>query len=269
VGKVLKLTLKLAAKFLRDGSLFFLAAITILSTTSGGVRNSEPDRDRSLRTDDELEIRCEFYPTRPYPDESVVPTFIVIAQDGHARALRYQLHDQTKNIASYEGVLPSDDVRRLFARVRTAFRLPKYRKDYDRKLVYETDGFYLALKHRKAKATEMSGGLETKPDDVRALVRELSEVWKRLKEAPPAFAYLTAHPVEKGRLMRLKREAPAQLTRIESLPEVLKSFLIPVVTQPLDFYALTQAQYEEINRHKLLMIYKGIGHELTVFSSSR
>lgn len=265
----MELKLKSTAKFLRDGSLFFLAAITILSTTSGVVGNSEPDRDRSLRTDSELEIRCEFYPTRPYPDESVVPTFIVIAQDGRARALQYQLRDQTKNIASYEGVLPSNDIRRLFARVRAALRLPKHRKDFDRRLVYESDGFYLALKHQKVSVKEMSGGLETRPEEIRALVREISELWKRLKEVPPAYAYLTSSPIDTDRLRRLRHEYKVHLTPIESLPATLQALLIPIVTQPRNFYPLTRSQYDQYQTYHHPLIYKGFGYEPLLILSAK
>jgi len=260
--------LKSLAKSLSYLNLCFFVTTT-LGMASKGIGNSEPDGSKSRRADNELEIRSEFYPTSPSPDESVAPTFIVIAQDGRTRALRYQLREQTKNVASYEGVLPGDEVQRLIARVQAAFRLHKHRKDYDRRWVYESDGFYLALKQPEGKVKEISGGLETRPQEVRALVREISELWKSLKEVPPAYAYLTARPVEKDRLRRLKREGPARLTAIESLPAALKSFLIPVVTQPINFYALTQAQYDALQRHKRPMTYKGFGYELTVISSTK
>jgi hypothetical protein len=269
VAKMMELRPKSTDKFLRNLSLLSIMTITVLGSVSSGIGKVGPDGKRGLRTLSDVEIRCEFYPTGPYYDDSVAPTFIVIAQDGRTRALQYQLRDQTKNVSSYEGVLPSDDVQRLFARVEAGFRLPKHRKDYDRRLIYESDGFYLALKQRKAKIKEMSGGLETKPEEVRALVREMSELWKKLKEVKPAYAYLTARPVEKDRLRRLKREGPSRMTAIESLPAGIQSLLIRVVTQPLDFYPLIQPQHDQIKTYKQPVTYKGTGYELSLFQSAK
>jgi hypothetical protein len=214
------------------------------------------------------EIRLEFYPTGPY-DDSVVPIFMVIGQDGRAHALRYGLRDPTKNVAAYEGVLPEAEVQRLFARVNGAFRLPKHRKDYDRRLVYESDGFYLAVSSHNAKVKEMFGAVETRPEEVRALVTEMSDLWKRLSEVPPAYAYLTSRSVEKDRLRRLKREGPSRLTSIESLPAFLQSLLISVVTQPRNFYPLTQEQYNQIQTYKRPMTYRGAGYELTIILAAK
>lgn len=209
---------------------FALLCIGITSLATAGREDGTrsagiPIPGAKQRNPTDVEIRFEFYPTGPY-DDSVAPLFMILGQDGRARALRYHLRDQTKNVASYEGMLLQAEVHRLFARVREVFRLPKHRKDYDRRLIYESDGFYLALKQQAGRVKEMSGGLETRPDEVRSLITDMRELWKQLKEVPPGHAYITSRPVEKDRLRRLKHEGPSRLTSIESLRATLQSLLI-------------------------------------------
>jgi hypothetical protein len=227
-------------------------------STSTMVRHHQPP---------DVEIRFEFYPTTAY-DDSVAPTFMVVGQDGHAQALRFQLRDQSRNIASYEGVLPRPEVQRLFARVSAAIRLPKYRQDYDPKLIYESDSFYLALKQQASRVEEISGGLETRPDEVRSLITDIREVWKQLQEVQPAYAYLSSRPIDKDRLRLLKRKKD-YLTPITSLPVSLQLLLIPAVRQPRNFYPLTQEQYDQLKARKLSVVYKGLGYELILIPSSK
>jgi hypothetical protein len=264
----MKTSILSTSKLLTKVSILSIITMIATATVFAGIGKVEPEGKKGLQTPSNVEIRYEFYPTGPY-DDSVVPIFMVIGQDGRARALRYQLRDQTKNIASYEGLLPRDDVQRLFARVGAAFRLPKRRKDYDGRLIYESDGFYLAIKQLRANVKEMSGGLEARPEEVRALVREMSELWKRLREVPPAYAYLKARPIEKDRLKLLKSKYKIDLTPIESLPTAQQSLLIPVVTQPLNFHPLTQQQYNQLKAGKLAVTYKGKGYELSLFPSAK
>jgi hypothetical protein len=260
---------KSTSKFLIDVSLFFLVTIAILGTASGEIGKVEPDGKKGLQTPSDVEIRFAFSSISPNMDDSSAPLFIAIGRDGRARAVRYQLRYQTKPVASHEGLLPEAEVQRLFARVRIAFRLPKHRKDYDRKLIYESDSFYLGVRSDNGKVREMFGDVETRPEEVRALMTEMTELWKRLSEVPPSYAYLTTRPVEKDRLRRLKREDPFRLTPIESLPAALQSLFISVVTQPLNFYPLTQTQYDEIQTYKRPFTYKGAGYELTLILSSK
>jgi hypothetical protein len=249
-------------------------AITSLATAGGG------DGDRSAgiraiheakqRNPTDVEIRFEFYPGwTPNMDDSTAPFFIAVGRDGRARALRYELRYQTKPVATYEGMLPEPEVQRLFARISAAFRLPKHRKDYDRHKVYEGDGFYLAIKSNSGKVKEMSGGDGPRPDEVRELIRDMRELWKQLMEVPSAYAYITSRPVENDRLRRLKGQRPSRLTPIESLPATLQSLLIPVVTQPLNFYPLTQEQYDQIQSYKRPMTYNGAGYELTLILAAK
>jgi hypothetical protein len=255
-------------RLLINVSLVFIATTTVLGTVSGGIGKLEPDRNRNLQSDKDLEIRFEFYPTGPY-DDSVVPLFMVIGLDGDARALRYQLRDRTRNVAAYEGRLPEAEAQRLFARVRAAFRLPRHRKDYERKLIYESDGFYLALKQHRARIKEMSGSLETRPEEVRALVKEMSELWKRLSHVQAAFAYLTVSPIEKDRLRQLSNKYKVTPSRIESLPGPIQSLLIPVVTESRNFYPLTEAQYDQLQPYLRPMTYKGSGYEPMLLRSTK
>lgn len=227
---------------------------------AGDAQSSNTTKIKSLKVTDD-EIRFEFNPTGPFADlTKYYSVFMVIKQTGKARALRYGLRFQARNVAVYEGVLPEAESQRLFARVRAAFRLPKYRKEYDRRRVYHGDGFYLALvSDRNVK--EMLGNLETRPDEVRALLPDMSQLWKKLIEVPPAYAYLTSWPIEKDRLRRLRREYKVYPTPIESLPASLQALLIPVVTQPRNFHPLTQAQYDQYQRFHRPLTYKGAGYE--------
>jgi len=216
----------------------------------------------------DIEIRFEFYPgNTPNMDDSTAPFFIAIGRDGRARALRYQLRYQTKPVASYEGQLPEAEVQQWFARVNAAFRLPKHRKDHSRHLVYEDDSFYLGVKSITGKVKEMSGGDGPRPDEVRALITNMRVIWKQLQEVPPPYAYLTNRPIEKDRLKRLGPEYKVKLTPIESLSVALQALLIPVVTEPRNFYPLTHAQYELVQTYKRPLIYKGTGHETLVILS--
>lgn len=223
---------------------------------------------KRLRPTD-VEIRFEFYAGwTPNVDDSSAPSFIVIGRDGRAKALRYELRYQTKPVASYEGVLPEAEVQRLFARVGAAFRLPKYRKDYDRRLIYEDDFFYLAVKSESGKVKQMSGGDAPRPDEVRALITDMRQLWRLLPEVPPAYAYLTGRPIEKYRLKLLRSKYRVEPTPVVSLPSDLQALLIPVVTQSRNFYPLTQAQYERYQKYHRPLIYKGIGYEPMLILSS-
>jgi hypothetical protein len=249
--------------------LTILCIVTIITATASAKTGKfEPDGKKAPRTDSAVEIRFEFFPTGSY-DDSVSPIFMVIGRDGNAHALRYGLRDQTKNVAAYEGKLAAADVPRLFARIHEAFRLPKYRNDYDRRLVYEGDGFYLAIRSHNGKVKEMFGNLETRPDEVRSLFADLRESWKNLKEVTAEYAYLTSRPIEKDRLRLLRKKYGVDLTRIESLPAALQSLLIPVVTQSLNFYPLTQPQYDQLRAGKLAITYKDKGYELSLFPSAK
>jgi len=250
-----------------NAGFLFMITMTGLATATDGVTRFHADGQSGLQAGDEIEIRLEFTSLDPSVDSASL--FIAISRDGRVSAVRYQFRDRATNAAAYEGLLPEAEVQRLFARVRSAFRLPKHRRDYDPKLAYESDGFYLAIKSNQGKYREMSGGLETRPDDVRALVMEMTELWKRLNEVPPAYAYLTSRPVEQDRLRLLKSKYKIDLTPIESLSADLQSLLIPVVTQPLNFYPLTQEQYNQLKSGKLAVTFKNRGYELTMFLSAK
>jgi hypothetical protein len=265
-----------SAKKILSIFLVLFSSVTIVSNAARADCSAVAECDEFLskstrvkaRKLTDIEIRFDFYPTGPVVDLSQFsPVFMVIKQNGNAHALRYQLLFQAKNVGAYEGVLQEAEVQRLFARVRVAFSLPKYRKDYDRGLVYESDGFYLALWSHNGKVKEMFGSVETRPDEVRALVAEMSDWWKKLSEVPPAYAYLTSRAIEKDRLKLLRSKYRVGPTAIESLPAALQAFLIPAVTQPLNFYPLTQAQYNQLKAGKLAMLYKGAGYELSLFRS--
>lgn len=249
------------------GRLFHVwSGDSVIPQSDGDISSSTNVKHRKPT---DVEIRFEFNPIALNMDDSVVPIFIVIARDGRARALRHHFRYQTRNVESYEGELPEAVVQQLFARVNAAFRLPKYRKDYDRRNVYEDNSFYLALKSHTGKVKEMLGGDGPRPDEVRSLIARMSELWKSLSVVPPAFAYLTRRPVEKDRLILLRRQGPSRLTPIESLPATLQSLLIPVVTQPLNFYPLTQEQYDRIQTYKPPMTYKGRGYELAFILAAK
>jgi len=252
-----------------NAGFLFLITMTGLATATDGVTKFKADGQSGLQARDEIEVRLEFTSLGPGVDDSSAPLFIAISRDGRVRAVRYHFRDRATNAAAYEGVLPEAEVQRFFARVRSAFRLPKHRRDYDPKLAYESDGFYLAIKSNQGKYREMSGELETRPDDVRALVMEMTELWKRLNEVPPAYAYLTSRPIEQDRLRLLKSKYKINLTPIESLSADLQSLLIPVVTQPLNFYPLTQEQYNQLKSAKLAVTFKNRGYELTMFLSAK
>lgn len=231
-------------------------------TASAGIDKYEPEGKQKPRTTDDVEIRFEFSPFGPFADLSeYYSVFMVINQNGNARALRYGLRFQAKNVAAYQGVLPEAEVQRLFARVRAAFRLPRYRKDHKPYLVYEDNGFYLAVKSNTGKVKEMSGGDGPRPDEVRALLAEMNQLWKKLIEVQPAYAYLTSRPIEKERLRRLRREYKVYPTPIEFLPAALQALLISVVTQPRNFYPMNQAQYDQYQRYHRPLTYKGAGYE--------
>ena len=256
---------------------FVLLSIAITSGTAGTGDGATPERDCAIsmstgvkhRKPTDVEIRFEFYPgNTPNMDDSTAPFFIAIGRDGRSRSLRYGLRYQTKLVAAYEGMLPEPEVQRWFARVSAAFRLPKYRKGA-RHIIYEDDGFYLALKSNSGKVKEMSGGDGPRPDEVRTLIRDMRELWKQLKEVPPAYAYLTSRPIEKDRLRLLKSKYKVDLLPIESLPAALHSLLIPVVTQSLNFYPLTQPQFNQLKAGKLAVTYKGMGYELSLFPSAK
>jgi len=231
------------------------------------VSTSTKEKDRKPT---EVEVRFEFNPRGPFADlTEYYSVFMVIKQNGDVRALRYGLHFQARNVAAYEGVLPEAEIKRLFDRVSAAFSGAKYRKDYQRHLVYEDNGFYLAIKSDTGKIKEMFGGDGPRPDELRALLAEMGEWWKKLSEVPPAYAYLTRNPIEKDRLKLLRQKYKVNLTPIESLPADLQALLIPVVTQPLSFYPLTQPQYEQLKTGMLAMTYKGKGYELTLIPSAK
>lgn len=254
-----------------------LISIAIIAPTMAGRAESvRPSGNQAtsgaLRNLADVEIRFEFYPgNTPNFDDSTVPFFIAIGRDGRARALRYMLRFQTNMcpVKAYEGSLPESEVQSLFAQVEAAFRLPRHRAGYDRRLIYESDSFYLALKREAARVKEMSGGLETRPDEVRALSAHMREIWKQLKEVPPPYAYLTSRPIEKERLKRLGHEYKVKLTPIESLPVALQALLIPVVTGPRNFYPLTKAQYELFQTYQRPLIYKGTGYEPWVILTAK
>jgi hypothetical protein len=259
VVKFVQTQSKSISKFFMNLSLVFMVTISVLVTVSGGIGRFEPNRDKGLRTEREVEIRLAFSSISPNMDDSVAPIFMVIGKDGRTWALRYL----------YEGVLPEAEVQRLFARVRAAFRSPEHRKDYDRKLIYESDSFYLGARSDNGKVKEMFGSLETRPEEVRTLITEMTEVWRRLNEVPPAFAYLTSRPIEKDRLRLLKSKYKVDLLPIESLPAALQPLLMPVVTQSLNFYPLTQPQYNQLKAGKLAITFKGKGYELSLFPSAK
>lgn len=220
------------------------------------------------KKNDGVELRFEFYPTQPRL-EPVAPIFMTIERYGGAHALRFSQFDSNRRVAAYEGTLPTADVERWFARVQAAFRLSKHRKDYSPKVVYETDSFYLALKDRTGNLREMSGGLETRPEEIHALVMELSGLWKNLREVPPAYAYLASRPMEDDRLRSLRTEYKINPTPIGSLSSELRSLLIPIVTQPHNYYPLSEAQYQQLQTIKHVLTYAGKGYELRVFVASK
>lgn len=221
------------------------------------------------RNSADVEIRLAFNSLDPNFDDSTAPLFIAISRNGQARAVRYQLRYHANSIAAYEGMLSEEETERWFARVGSAFHLPKHRADYDRGLVYESDGFYLSVLSRNDKAKEMFGSLETRPEEIRALVPEMSKLWRRLSEVQPAYAYLTYRPIEKDRLKLLRTKYKVDPTPIESLPSALQSLLISVVTQPRNLSPLTPAQYEQLNAGKLAVTYKTKGYELLLFLSAK
>jgi hypothetical protein len=220
------------------------------------------------KKNDGVELRFEFYPTQPRV-ERVSPIFMTVERYGGAHALRYSLSDPNRNVAAYEGTLPVAEVVQLLARVQVAFRLPKHRRDYDPKIVYETDSFYLALKDRTGELREMSGGLETRPEEIGVLINELIGLWKPLREVLPAYAYLASRPMEDDRLRSLRSEHKVNPTRIESLSSDLQSLLIPIVTQPHNYYPLTEAQYQQLQTVMRVLTYKRKGYELRVFLSTK
>ncbi len=219
---------------------------------------------------EDIEIRFGFNPRGPTTDLSELGSqFIVINGDGSVHALRYELFDQRKNVASYEGLLPEAEVQRLRARVYELFRLPKHRRDYDSRLIYESDGFYLALKLHSPKVKEMFGGVETRPNEVRAFVAEMKEIWKGLAEVPPAYAYLTSKPIESDRLKLIRREAGIRLIPVESLPSELRRIVVRAITEPFNLYPLSRAQGYELFPYGGVVVYKNAGYEVSLFLSEK
>lgn len=264
----MEISLRSAKKnFIRLTILSILMFI-VVGSASAGIDKSEPEGKEKLRTADDVEIRFEYSSSGVFADFSqYYSVFMVINQNGNARALRYGLRFQAKNVSAYEAVFPQAEVQQWFARVRAAFRLPKHRKDYDPHLVYHGDSFYLGLKSPNGKVKEMFGDLDTKPEEVRALVVEMSEWWKRFTEVPPAYAYLRSYPIEKDRLRRLRSEHKVYPTPIETFPAALQSLLIPAVTQWLNFHPLTPRQFNQLKAGMLAVTYKGLGYELYLVQS--
>ena len=266
----MKISLRSANKGITRLTILSILMFIVGGTASAGIDKYEQEGEKKPRTGDDVEIRFEYNPFGPFADLSeYYSVFMIINENGHSRALRYGLLHQIKNVAAYEGVFPETEVQRLFARVRGAFRLPKHRKGYHSYLVYEDNGFYLGVKSADGKVKEMSGGDGPRPDEVRALLAEMSELWKRLSEVTPEYAYVTSSQIEKDRLRRLKREAASRLTSVESLPASLQALLIPVVTQPRNFYPLTQTQYDQYQTYHRPLTYKGAGYELTVILAAK
>lgn len=115
----------------------------------------------------------------------------------------------------------------------------------------------------------MFGSVETRPEEVRALVADMSKLWRKLSEVSPAYAYLTYRPIENDRLKLLRTKYKVYPPPIESLPSALQSLLIPLVTQPRNLSPLTQAQYEQLKAGKLAVTYKTKGYELSLFWSAK
>lgn len=204
-------------------SVYTVTVLTILmvivaGATSAGSAWLEPDGKKKPPTAADVEIRFKYSPKGPFADlTEYYSVFMVINHDGNARALRYGLRYQAKNVAAYEGRFSKAEAQRLFARIRAAFRLPKYRNDDARHLIYEDNSFYLAIKSDSGKVKEMSGGDGPRPDEVQVLLAEMSEWWKKLSEVPPAYAYVTSLPIEKDRLRALRRQGPSRLTHRSNL----------------------------------------------------
>lgn len=197
--------------------------------------------------DSNIEIRFEYSPsaltTDPKDTESV---FLTIRGDGRAEALRYGAYQPTI-ITVYRGVLPRADVEKIVAKVQGVISESARHRRYASG-VQDTDVFHLSILPCNDLITkqqvidywaviESSGG-------ARIVIEQLRELWKRLKEINPAYAYVRSEPIENEAFRKLGRDP--QFISIQKFPRKLRPIILKALKRPLSFNSISKKQFNQL-----------------------
>ena len=211
------------------------------------------------------EIHFGYYPR--FRPERLDDQFVTIRRGGEAYALKFD-SSGGKVFAAYEGRLSGRDWARLAARVEEAFGEVERAGPPDPDIAYEGDIIYLAVKTEGGAIREMGRMASSLPESVWDLLRDLSMLWKRLQEVPPAAGYLRSRRMNRERFESLQRKDPKLLVAVEEFPPDLRPIVAEVIDTPEYFKPISREQYEKLRAQRSLVVsHKGSGYYLYLFTS--
>lgn len=225
---------------------------------------------------DNVEIRFGFFPSifTEKLGESTEPMFLVIRRNGEAKVVNYGLYFRSDNIVVHAGKLPPKYVTELMLKARRVIADTSRSRRYEGGPQDEAV-FYLSVvpfnkRPIQQPSTEYLGLLE-QPDNVLALVAELRMLWKKLKKLKPAYAYLRLETT--GKVLPAYVKTDPRFKPIRIFPRKIQTILINAITNPFEFYPLSQPQGVLLSKfatlpYEIFVNYKSFGYRLTLYLPS-
>jgi hypothetical protein len=214
------------------------------------------------------QIVFSFHPR--WGEEPADDVSLTLKGDGKARAFRYDYHALTVT-GAFEGHLATPEVERFTSQAEEVFREIDAAEPADKNIITEGDLFQLSIERRDGTSRAAGGKVADVPARARERIRELSTLWKQLKEVQRAEAYVEANAIEKERLALLLREGKLRFTALEEFPPLLQPALRDAISPPFTFRPLTRSQYSQLETYKsygeVYVVAGDRGYNLMLFRS--
>ena len=198
--------------------------------------------------------------------------FVVLRGDGKTRVVHYS-PNRLVVLAVYQGILSEADVRPFWTKTgESGFREALQVESFAGTGFEEGDPFYLSLKGPDLVEGKIFGLLQNAPEVVRALVKDLLVLWKRLDKISLADAYVRGEPIRKERFDRLRQRGQVRFASLHEFPSNIQPRLAEAIDHPYDFIPLQQAQYDQLltwrsDGHELFVINDNTSYQLSLFRS--
>ena len=190
--------------------------------------------------------------------------YLIINGNGKAQAV---LYDPPSVVTSTRrGELTTEEVGQLSERLRDALHTAASHK-IDETIIREGDSFSLAVTCGATRAGELEGRVEDWPESVKALLRDLRDLSKKLDSYSPPYGYIRAVRIEKNRLGSILKEGQVAFKSIQDYPPALRPIIAKAVDSPLDFHDVSRKELDELLKLPLTITHNGSSYELLPFLS--
>lgn len=214
----------------------------------------------------DVEILFEFHPRHTH---GVPEDILLTAQrNGETRVVLYDYYRFKVN-AVYQGKLSKAFVTRLIARIEKALKEVRQLKPSNDNLIVEGDLFHLSIRRQSGVSKESGKITSELPVSAQSLIKDLSGLWKQLKKAPSAEAYIKTAQIGAERLNLLLREGKLRFIALQDFPSELQSILSCAIMKRFDFYPISLTQLNQLKIYasygEVYITDKSKGYQLSLF----